>query len=409
MDLKQIVRRVIHVGFLVALVGRSVHAQIHICPAPSWSLSESVSRADAVCLAKLISSSTPDNDGFRDVTFEVVEVLKSPPGTVRKGGRINHQFSGRADKGALFLIIGEHHPKEPGIDWPGILWNRPTETTRACFDYIAQAPAPASDSADQRQKLLRHLVQFVDTRDKLIRADLIREFKDAHVADLRTAVPAMPRDKLRKLLVGSETPDELPGFACYLLGLCGENSLDNGADLKRLEAKVAEKWPKDAYRAGTDYMMMGYLLLAGEAGLNRLDAWKIKDRSSQLGEAYCEMLALRFLWKNGEGKISHDRLVQSMRLFLDRPDLADIAIADLARWRDWKSLDRIIGLYGQGPFNVPAIKRAIIRYLYSCAESKPTAVRPEQASSARGHLAELRRKDPKLVADVERRMADNPE
>jgi hypothetical protein len=262
----------------------------------------------------------------------------------------------------------------------------------------ARAPA----YADQPQKLLPYLMQFVDTRDPLIRVDLIDELKDAHADDLRAVAPAMPRGKLRKLLAGSDTSDELPGLAGYLLGFCGENSLDNAEDLKRLEAKVAEKWHEDAYRAGTDYLMMGYLLLAGEAGLNRLDAWKIKDRSSQLGDAYCEMMALRFLWKNGNGKISHDRLIQSMRFVLDRPDLVDIAIADLARWHDWQSLDRIIALYGKGPFKTPSIQRATIRYLRSCAESKPTAVRPEQAAAAKKVLAEFGQKDPKRVAEVDR-------
>jgi hypothetical protein len=392
MDWKQFARRVIvNGGVAAALLVGAVRADIHYVWGPHWSLSESVSRADAVCLAKWVSSSTPNDAGDRNVCLEVVEILKGASRAVRAGERFDFHLSGGADKQALFLLFGEYDPSRRDIDW-----NAPTETTRACFDYIARAPA----YADQPQKLLPYLMQFVDTRDPLIRVDLIDELKDAHADDLRAVAPAMPRGKLRKLLAGSNTSDELPDLAGYLLGFCG-----TGEDLKRFEAKVAEKWHEDAYRAGTDYLMMGYLLLAGEAGLNRLDAWKIKDRSSQLGDAYCEMMALRFLWKNGNGKISHDRLAQSMRLFLDRPDLADIAIADLARWRDWKSLDRIIGLYGKGPFNVPSIKRAIIRYLYSCAESKPTAVRPEQAAAAKRFLADIRQKDPQRVAEVDRNWA----
>jgi hypothetical protein len=402
---KQFARRAIHAGVLLALVSGSAVADIYIVPSPSWSLSESVSRADAVCLAKWVSSSTPDGEGFRDVTFEIVEILKSPPRTVRKGDRINHHLPGRADKGALFLVLGDRNPKEPRIDW-----NRPTETTRECFAYMAQAPA----LAEKPEKRFAYLVQFVDTRDTLIRADLIDELKDAHVADLRTVTPVMPRDKLRKLLVARETPDELPGLACYLLGFCGTGPFETGSfgtgdDVKLLEAKVREKNRDGGYRRGTEYMMMGYLMLAGESGLDRLDAWKINDRSAPFGETYSAMLALRFMWDKGNGRISHDRLLQSMRLFLDRPELADLAIFDLKRWRDWNSIDRIAALYGKGPFNVPAIKRSIIRYLRSCTDAKPTDVRPEQASSARRILAELRRKDPKLVADVERRMADNPE
>src|SRR5580704_17769585 len=99
----------------------------------------------------------------------------------------------------------------------------------------------------------------------------------------------------------------------------------------------------------------------------------------------------------------------SRRLVLDRMDLADLAIADLGRWRDWNSIDRIAALYGQGQSNLRFIKRAIIRYLWSCANAKPTDVRPEQAASAKRHLAELRIKEPQIVTAVERRMAEMPD
>jgi hypothetical protein len=416
MNLMQIARRVIHAGVLLALVRGSARADIYIVPAPSWSLSEWVSRSDAVCLAKWVSSSTPNAAGYRDVCLEVVAILKGPPRSVRKGERFDFRLSVYVDKDALFLLFGDHEPSRRDINW-----DAPKATTRACFDYIAQAPGPASDSADQPQKLLPYLVKFVDTQDRFIRSDMIQELKDARVEDLRSAIPAMPRDKLRKLLVAAETSDELPGLACYLLGFCGTRSLGvatsgtassgaassgtAGDDLKLLERKVREKNRDDGFRLGVDYMIIGYLMLAGEAGLDRLDVWKIKDRSAPFGETYNAMQALRFMWDHGDGRITRDRLIKSMRLFLDRPELADIAIHDLRRWRDWNSLDRIAGLYGQGPFNEPIVKRAIIRYLYSCSESKPTTVRPEQAAAAKRFLAEIRHKDPQRVAEVDRNRA----
>jgi hypothetical protein len=419
--------------FLAGVLAASARGQADehkfVCMVLVLSYSETVAQADAVCLAKWVSSSKPSSAGDRDATFEIVEILAGPPQSVRQGDRCDFRFSPTENEQGLCLLCGSYDPTRRGI-----VWGSPTATTRACFDYIAHAPGAAN-----QPKQLAYVAQFVNTREKLIRADVLQELKDARVVDLQAAAAAMPRDTLRKFIARSETPDELPGFACYLLALSDTVSSqtvsfktlssqrvssqalssqtvssqavsspsqtrasENAADLKRLEAKIAGKWPKDFYRPGTDYMMVGYLLLAGEAGLDRLDAWKIKDRSTEMSDAYCEMMALRFLWRNGNGKLSHDRLIQSMRLVLDRADLVDIAIADLYRWHDWQSLDRIIGLYGQGPFNTPSIKRAIIRYLRSCAESKPKFVRPEQAAAAKKVLAEIGQKDPKHVAEVAR-------
>jgi hypothetical protein len=330
MHLMRLARRVIHAGVLIALLGGSVHAELHILPVPPRSLSESVSQSDAVCLAKWVSSSTPDDAGYRDVRLEVVAILKSPPRTVRTGDRFDFRFSASEAKRGLFLLFGKHDPSRRDIGW-----DAPQETTRACLDYITQAPA----YADQPRKLLPYLMQVVDTPDRHIRADLVDEIQDAHVADLRAIISATPRDKLRKRLVGPDTPDELPGLCCYLLGLSGTGSsgtaFSTGDDVKLLEAKVREQNRDGGYRTGADYMMIGNLLLAGDPGLDRVDAWRIKDRSAPFGETYGAMQALRFLWKNGNGKITHDRLLQSMRLFLDRPELADLAIEDLRRWQDW--------------------------------------------------------------------------
>jgi hypothetical protein len=49
-----------------------------------------------------------------------------------------------------------------------------------------------------------------------------------------------------------------------------------------------------------------------------------------------------------------------------------------------------------------SIKRAIIRYLLSCIDAKPTDVRPDQVASAKRHLAEIRLNDPKFLAEIER-------
>ena len=80
-------------------------------------------------------------------------------------------------------------------------------------------------------------------------------------------------------------------------------------------------------------MISGYLLLTGNTGLDNLDDWKFKvhnGKKAAFSETYASMMGLRFMWQYAGGRISNERLQQSMRLLLDQPELADLVIADFA-------------------------------------------------------------------------------
>jgi hypothetical protein len=94
-----------------------------------------------------------------------------------------------------------------------------------------------------------------------------------------------------------------------------------------------------------------------------------------------------------------------MRLLIDRPELADLVIADLARWKDWSLQSRLIELYGTEEYNVPSIKRAIIRYMIASTKDVPSGgveKVPEHAAAGAKYLQRLREKDPKMVNEAER-------
>jgi hypothetical protein len=122
-------------------------------------------------------------------------------------------------------------------------------------------------------------------------------------------------------------------------------------------------------------------------------------------ETYAAIIALRFLWTHGDGRISHERLKASMRLLLDRPDVADLAILELYRWKDWDVQGRLMELYGAGEYNLPCIKRAIIRYML--ASTKDASAGGDEKSlrhvtDGSRYVEMLRTKDAKMVSGVER-------
>ena len=164
--------------------------------------------------------------------------------------------------------------------------------------------------------------------------------------------------------------------------------------------------------------MAGYILLRGESGLKTLEDAKMRTKVARdaagkevplpFSETYAVMQALRFLWTYEPNLIPTDRLKESMRILLDRQELADLVITDLARWKDWTLQDRLMAMYDDEKFAIPAIRRAIVRYLYYCSQEKGTPAadgsetRPEIALKAEANLKLLEQKDPKTVSDANR-------
>ena len=245
------------------------------------------------------------------------------------------------------------------------------------------------------------------------------------------------------------------GLYGLLIGLSGTDE-----DAKILSKKILEK--TEDFRLGIDGLMSGYLLLTGEKGLSVLDEHKLKNRDVPFSETYAAMQALRFMWKYSEGRIEKSRLRASMRILLDRPELADLVIADLARWKDWEVQDRLMALYIQAlasapeketlaeetaskdkpekpedapkkdvfqtvwkevfgdqkwekagaqgdAFNVPSIKRAIVRYMLVSTKDVPDEVAsgketvlPDHAKKGQKYVGILRKLDEKTVAQAER-------
>ncbi|HVV98975.1 MAG TPA: hypothetical protein VHB77_01475 [Planctomycetaceae bacterium] len=232
----------------------------------------------------------------------------------------------------------------------------------------------------------------------MIATDAFSEFANAQYKDVAGIAKQLPHEKLRKWIADPETPQTRLGLYGMMLGLCG-----NEDDAKLLEKKMLDA--NGDFRLGIDGVMGGYLLITGDKGLAVVDREKIEKKKIPFSETFAAMQALRFMWTYGNGRIEPERLRQSMRLLLDRPELADLVIADLARWKDWTVQDRLMEMYDSEEFNVPSVKRAIVRYLLVCSRHVATTADGSPnpyAADAKQLLEGLRKKDPKTVSEAER-------
>jgi len=380
---------VIGAGVLAAgLLAFGPAAACPFCSAPSLTLSEQVTQSDAVALVHWVEGTAPKDQEPGNTVYEIVQIVKSPKGTIEKGQRVSLVRYRAGKPGDLFLLMGTRGAKENSIDW-----GSPLEVTDTSFQYIAQAPSPEAPA----QKRLAYFLKFLEFSDPLVSSDAYAEFANAPYKDISPLGPTLPREKLREWVANPETSPTRLGLYGLLLGLCGTE--EDAAAMEKIIFK-----PTEEFRLGIDGVISGYLLITGEKGLAQVDERKLQDKKAPFSETYAAMQALRFLWTYAEGRVPKERLMQSMRLLLDRPELADLVIADLARWNDWSIQDRLMKIYDEKEYNIPSIKRAIVRYMLQSTkfEGEKGAEPPAHVALGKKHLDELRAKDPKTVKEAER-------
>ena len=378
------------------------------CSAQSMTLTEQVSGADCSILVKWVSGIPAKVSDAGSTEFEIVDVIhqdvggkQDPTGKLKPGAKLSLIRYRSAKPGDLFLLLGT-------LGAGNIEWGSPLEVTQAGYDYMKNAPKSDQPAA----KRLGYFIKHLEHADRTISDDAFGEFANASYADVVHLAKEMPRDKLRSWLTSNTVSPGRIGLYGMMLGLCGTED-----DAKLMERKILEG--NEEFRLGIDGVMGGYLLLTGEKGLSILDEKKLTDKKAPFSETYAAMQALRFMWQYGDNRIAPDRLRQSMRILLERPELADLVIADLARMKDWQVQDQLIELYEADAYNIPSIKRAIVRF--TLAAAKDTGVKkgddpavggssvavtseapPAHVLKARKCLEELEKRDPKTVQEAKR-------
>ena len=358
------------------------------CEAPSLTLSEQLTGSDVVVLARWIDA---DRGGAGRPAFTRYLVEKSVKGPYKPGKKLKLAgYQTGKDTETVLLTAGGGQLLQ---------WDLPTPISADGFDYLMGGPKPDAPTLER----LRYYVRFLEHPDELVASDAYGEFANAPFEEIEKLAPDLPRQKIVGWLGDEDTDPARLALFGLLLGLCGTDE-----DAKLLEEKVFGS--DDPYRMGVDGMLSGYLLLTRESGLEVLEAKKLKPRSEEalrngaekipFSEVYAGMQAVRFMWTYGGDRIGKDRLRQSMRLLLDRPEIAEVVVADLARWNDWDAMDRVVKLFGKKEFDIPAVKRSIVRYLLE-AKKSPEAT-DAQKKRAVAALADLKKKDAKLVENVKR-------
>ena len=390
--------------FLMALVSASAEAAFcPFCDAPTLVMAEQIQQCDHLVLGKWIGGEKATALKGGTSKFEVVEIGFSTGDKFKVGQVLEMPLYVAGTETARYTLMG---PEERLEDW-----HAPAEVSTDAWQYLSKMPGPVTDPKAQTERLMYFLPYF-EHPDLLVSNDAFAEFAAAPYDVIVPLKDKLPREKILQWLVDPKTPVTRIGFYGLMAGLCGQPE-----DAALLEKKILIL---DAdFRLGIEGVMAGYLLIRGEEGLKALEDAKMRTKVATdakgkeiplpFSETYAVMQTLRFMWTYEPDRIPKDRLKQSMHILLDRPELADLVITDLARWKDWSIQDRLIALYDDKNFEIPAIRRAIVRYVIQCsrdvgepAADGTAAALPEHAVKALANLKVLEEKDPKTVGDAKR-------
>lgn len=328
------------------------------CSAVSQTLRQEMEAMEVVAIAKIVKGSETDSDA----EFVIQTVLRGES-LVKDQQTTRVNYFGKAAEGTQFLLMG--------VDPPDLLWSSPLPVSPIAVDYVKAITKLPEDRVQRAEFYL----QYLEHSDPLLARDAYDEFASTEYSDLKKLAPKLDREKLLGWIKDTSLPPDRKRLHLVLLGICGKPE-----DTKLLSEMLRSDDPNK--KAGLDAMISCYITLLGEDGVQLIDELFLANKQSQYADTFSAIQALRFHETDG-GVIGRERVVKSLRLILDRPELADLVIPDLARCEDWSSIDRLVELFKTADEKSSWVRVPVINYLRACPK-------PEAAAK----LKELEKLDP---------------
>lgn len=320
---------------------------------------------DAVAIASSLQSDATRNADTGEVEMKIETVLKGDD-LVEVGQSVKAVYFGDVAKGRRFLLSG--------ADPNDLQWSCLPVTARA-EQYLIQIPDVAKmENADR----LRFHLPYLQDEDSMLAGDAYDEFAITPYPDLQKIKADMDHSQLVQWLQDETLSPDRKRLFLVMLGVCG-----SADDLPMLEEMLMST--QKTARTGLDALIACYLTLAGEPGLKLINEEFLLNEQASYADTYAAIMAIRFHGTEG-GVIPRSALVESLHFILDRDDLADLVIPDLARWEDWSQVDKLKELFLTADAENNWVRVPVVNYLRACPK-------PEAAVA----LEEIEKVDPASV------------
>ncbi len=333
-------------ALLVGLLTLTVASNALACPfcsAVSQTLRQEMEMMDAVVIAESIPGQDRDPD-TGVVKLKVTRVLKGEE-HVQAGKPVEAVYYGNVTDGRKFMLSG--------VDPPDMQWSCLPISDRS-EKYLAQVIVLPDDAVAR----LAFFRDYLEDEETMLARDAYDEFAIAPYQAVRQLEDQMDRQRLVEWIKEPEMPADRKRLYLTMLGVCGSEQ-----DLPMLESMLRSE--QKSTRSGLDALIACYLTLAGEDGLELVDELFLANKKSPYADTYAAIMAIRFHGTEGEA-IPRSALLPSLHLVLDRTDLADLVIPDLARWGDWSQIDRLVQLFASADEDNNWVRVPVVNYLRAC-------------------------------------------
>lgn len=336
--------------FIALLICSGPAAACPFCTAVKPSLSQRCDTAEVAALAECLEANRQRQTFRLQKTLRGAELLEGKTSLELPADSLE-VVDAALKPGNLTLLLAR---RDALSDDDKLRWSE-VPLDELSYAYVARAPSSRKPAAER----LSYFIPFLEHRNPLLAEDAYREFGRARFDEVAQVADKLPMDSLRAWLADDQIPQERKGFYGLALGLARDPA-ERRRNAEFLKQQILK--PASDFRAGFDGVLGGYLLAAGEPGLELIEQKYLADPLAASGDVRHAMTALRFYHEYGR-EIPGERVAAAMRRLLAREEFAPEAIVDLARWEDWESTPAVIALNRRLQSQNAAIRRAAIGFL----------------------------------------------
>lgn len=322
------------------------------CSATAQTFSEEITTMDVVVIARLVAGAPKKDkaeEGFGSeipkAKFEIVRIIKGE-GLTKPKETIETLYFGDAKIGTAFLVMG--------IDPPNVMWSTPLPLSDKAQDYLGKIVKLPKEGIER----YTFFQNYLENDDEMLARDAYDEFAKASYDTVKSLKEQMDHEKIVGWIKDPNIPASRRRLYLVMLGICGSDK-----DLPMLEKFIKSEDRKE--KQGLDALIACYVTLKKEAGLPLIEELFLKNKKSDYADTYAAIMALRF--HASEGKvIEKKRLLEGFHYMLERPELADLVIPDLARFEDWTQMEKLFDLYKNADEKTSWVRVPVVNYLRVC-------------------------------------------
>ncbi len=338
------------------------------------SLAQEFEQADAVVYGHLANPKLTDfNTGSGTTEFHFDKIVKDKADFPRQKVIVLSRYLPVIDpKDAPRYVMFFRVPAKNGEPYSGRQISTP-----GVLEFVAGLQRYRDNPAE----MLLHAAKHLDDADPQIAEEAFLLFAKADDKIISQVAKKLTAETLRKLVKTPDLEPERLGMYAYLLGACGDSG-----DVELLRSLL--KNPAPRFFRAYEGILAGYITLQPKEGWSFAQETLKSDKNSFVLR-YAVLRALRFFYNANPDEYA-DHVLTGEALAIAQPDIADVAIQDLMRWKRWEHTKLIVSCYDKASHQSPIVKNSLVRYALACPHAEAKAL-----------VERVRRQDPKLVRYLE--------